>query len=422
MKLPASAIFLMLVTNWRAAPANAHRWPGVQPGEADSLPTFHLQGPTVRIGSVDDPAYAFGTVLALVEAPDGTLYSIHRSEAVVHRWTPDGKAAGTIGRRGKGPGEFLAPSALGFFGDTLWVMDLAAHRASYFRSDGTYLRSAEPRVAVAPSPTNPAALVPHPAQPFRDGRWYGRGSGRAVDLASGRLTSVPFVAMDSTGAVLDTMWVLHYRPYDVLVVPIDPPRHYAYLPQPFGDEPLVSAEGGGTLLIVDRRVGDVASGTLPRFWVTRVGERGDTLLHVSFPYQPMPLPRRRVQSMATEMASRAYDAQNVARSGMTKAKFEKEAADRLFAPGHLPAVGTMLVGADGSVWLWRLDPAEHRSEWWVIDAQGHPARWVLAPPSLRILRAGEDHVWGVVSGRYGVDYIVRYEIEPGAGVGAPPGQ
>lgn len=384
-----------------------------RPADLDSLPTFHLQGPTVRIGSIDDSAYAFGAVLALAEAPKGSLYSIHRNEAVVHRWAPDGKAAGTIGRRGKGPGEFLSPSAVGFFGDTLWVMDLAAHRASYFLTDGTFQRSVEPRVVVAPSPTNPAALVPHPMQPFRDGRWFGRGSGQAVNLASGRLSSVPFVAMDSTGAVLDTMWVLHYRPYDILVVPVQPPQHYAYLAQPFGDEPLTTVGADGTLLVVDRRVGDHGGGATPDFSVTQVDERGDTTLHVVVPYRAVPLPHRQAQSVAAAIADQAYGSQGIARAGMTKPKFEKEVAARMFAPEHLPAVGSLLLGRDGSVWLRRFDAVDGQAEWWVLDPKGRPTRRVVAPSRLRILWTGADHVWGVVIDRLGVNYIVRYDIEPG---------
>lgn len=384
----------------------------------DSLPIFHLRASAVRIGSMDDSAYAFGTVLGLAEAPDGDLYSIHRNEAVVHRWAPDGKAAGSIGRRGKGPGEFTTPSDLGFFGDTLWVMDLVGRRVSYFRSDGTYLGSVEPRVVVAPSPTNPAALVPHPMRPFRDGRWYGRGSGLARDLASGRLSSVPFVAMDSAGAMLDTMWVLHYRPYDVLVVPVAPPRHYAYLAQPFGDQPLVAARGDGTLMIVDRRV-QAADGTAnSHFSVTRVDERGDTIMHVLVPYRPVALSRRRVRAVTTAMAKDAYNSQDVAEAGMTESTFEEKVADKVFAPADVPAVSSLVLGRDGSIWVRRFGPQQGQEEWWVLDSKGHARRSVLAPLGLRIMWAGADHVWGVVSDSYGVDYIVRYGIEAGGTSGS----
>ena len=356
--------------------------------------------------------------MAVTEGPNGDLFSIHRNEPAVHRWTPDGKAMGTIGRRGRGPGEFLLPSGLGFFGDTLWVMDVAAQRASYFGADGTFLHSAEPRVAVAPSPTNPAALVPHPERPLRDGRWFGRGSGRAVDLASGRLSSVPFVSMDSTGALLDTMWVQHYKPYDVLVVPVEPPQHYAYVSQPFGDRPLTGIDADGMLLVVGRRVAKSGAGPNAHFSVTRVDERGDTILHVSYPYQPLGPTRQWVRSVTATMARQAYDAQQIARWGQTESQFEKDVADRLFVPPSLPPVRRFLLGADGSVWLMRFDPVDQRQAWWLIDTEGRPWRWVVPSGNLRILWAGRDHVWGVVADPLGVNYIVRYEIEPDMGEGS----
>ena len=38
----------------------------------------------------------------------------------MRRWPADGAPAGTLGRKGEGPGEFRVPYQLGFFGDSLW--------------------------------------------------------------------------------------------------------------------------------------------------------------------------------------------------------------------------------------------------------------------------------------------------------------
>ena len=49
--------------------------------------SWTLEGPEVRIGSVDDPEFAFGQVRSLAVAPDGSVISIHRQEATVyHVW------------------------------------------------------------------------------------------------------------------------------------------------------------------------------------------------------------------------------------------------------------------------------------------------------------------------------------------------
>ena len=73
----------------------------------------------VRIGSVDDPGYAFGPITHLSAGPDGLLYTMHWGEGAIRRWTPDGAPAGSVGREGEGPGEFQRAAGMGFFGDSL---------------------------------------------------------------------------------------------------------------------------------------------------------------------------------------------------------------------------------------------------------------------------------------------------------------
>jgi hypothetical protein len=82
---------------------------GVEDGTVDAGPVWVTGVDAVRIGSVDDPAYAFSWVSDLAMAPDGSLYSTHRNEAAERRWTPTEAASGMIGREGEGPGEFINP-------------------------------------------------------------------------------------------------------------------------------------------------------------------------------------------------------------------------------------------------------------------------------------------------------------------------
>lgn len=69
----------------------------------DEREVWTVEGPTVRIGSIDDPDEAFGAVTGLAMSPDGTLHSLHRGQASVGRWDAQGRPAGTVGRAGEGP-------------------------------------------------------------------------------------------------------------------------------------------------------------------------------------------------------------------------------------------------------------------------------------------------------------------------------
>ena len=118
-----------------------------------------------RIGSVDDPDYIFGAVLGMALGPDGLLYTTHRRESSIRRWTADGAPAGSLGRKGEGPGEFeQLPSGLGFFGDSLWVWDHYARRVSYFDLERKFLGSVSLRV----DPGSMWGSLPQ-SVPLRDG-------------------------------------------------------------------------------------------------------------------------------------------------------------------------------------------------------------------------------------------------------------
>ena len=65
-----------------------------------------LSDPEARIGSVDDPDHIFNPVTHMALGPDGLLYTTHAGEGTIRRWTADGAPAGSLGRRGEGPGEF----------------------------------------------------------------------------------------------------------------------------------------------------------------------------------------------------------------------------------------------------------------------------------------------------------------------------
>src|SRR5690606_37252046 len=143
---------------------------------ADSIPVSGLV-PELRIGSPDDPDYAFGTVTSLEVGPDGEIYSIHQRESSIRRWNGDGALLGAIGRAGDGPGEMRTPRILGWRGDTLWVFDSRGSRITFFSAGGTYLRALNPVVDLGSVEMALEAIYPpRPAGLLGDGSIYGVSS------------------------------------------------------------------------------------------------------------------------------------------------------------------------------------------------------------------------------------------------------
>lgn len=66
-----------------------------------------------------EPKYARMTV-----APNGTAFLLQPFTPVIQRFSANSGAATEIGRKGRGPGEYLLPAWMGLVVDTLWIFDV----------------------------------------------------------------------------------------------------------------------------------------------------------------------------------------------------------------------------------------------------------------------------------------------------------
>ena len=358
-----------------------------------SSPTWTLTGPEVRIGSVDDPDYAFGQVLRLALGPDGTLYSVHVSEGAVRKWSPDGHPAGTLGRKGEGPGEFSQPTSLGFWGDTLWVMDGMGMRLTEFASDGTLLGTVNPNLTPGKADLNRG--FPRPMRPLRDGHWYGTIV-RAASLA-GESRPRAHLVMESDGTVLDTVWVEATEPRDNMTAGSG--GMVIAMPQPFSDQPKSVVLDDGSLVVVDFRVPDEPQGAT--YSATKLAASGDTLWHTVLPYTPTPLPRESPDSAFDAMTARFPPALQDMKKGLR---------DKLHFPPYVPVVKDVQVAEDGSVWIHQAEAVDGGDVWQILDRGGEPVARAVVPTGLRILLVHGDEVWGVERDDLDVNYIVRYRV------------
>ncbi len=359
-----------------------------------------LSGPDPRIGSMDDPDYIFGFIVGLAVGPDGLLYTMHWREGTIRRWTQDGAPAGSIGRKGEGPGEFERPSGMGFFGDSLWVWDSEHYRVSYFGLDGEFLGSVSPKVDLGGRDENPA----RPDRPLRDGTFVGSSPAWSEGIARGTLTESPYERMDADGNRLARIWTRRWEPRDVFALLFDGGASFAG--QPFGDGPMMSMDEHG-FVVVDQRswTGDGEAVVT----VTKINLDGDTLLTAAVPYDPVPLPSERFDSAVAARVER-----ELGDPGPFSAT-ESQIREAMYRPSHLPAIGGMFQADDGTIWLRRYDPVESETgdrmnEWWILDAQGAPLARALTPVGLSIRVISADAVWGIERDELDVQYMVRYRL------------
>ncbi len=131
----------------------------LNPPVIDSLPggIVHVRntGPTawtdtngwrlVEVAAID-PADGspgeLGQIQALALGDDGSVYAFQRSPATIKAYGPDGSFLRDIGREGDGPGE-IRGGMLAIRGDTLVVQDPNAHRLTFLKTDGSFIRTVQ---------------------------------------------------------------------------------------------------------------------------------------------------------------------------------------------------------------------------------------------------------------------------------------
>lgn len=372
----------------------------------DELPSWMLE-PEIRIGSVDDPDYAFSWVRGLEVAEDGTIYSVHGQEAALRRWTADGRPAGTVGRSGEGPGEFTRPGAMGWRGDSLWVLDYGNYRFNFFAADGRFLTDFTPRVDLGTREQAAQAIYPpRPSALLADGSIYGETPAFSHEIVEGRLTEIAHVRISTDSAATDTIAVLPVGPESVLGVVRDDAG--TFMPQPFSDAVIDQLTYDGTGLLVLERPAAQDAGRA-EFRLTRLGISGDTVFSRTYPYETVTLPGASVDSVI-EVRAENFDGSFAQQMGFTLNQWRRSLAEAIYAPPHYPPVTGLLAGRDGTVWLGLNPPAPDGQDWLVLSVEGEPLGKVFIPEGTRVVLADRHNIWGVELDSLDVQYIVRYAV------------
>lgn len=361
----------------------------------------------LRIGSIDDTSTAMTYVHALVPGPHGRMYSAHPIEARIRIHDPEGRPLRAMGRNGSGPGEFISPVHLGLLGDTLWVLDRADSRFTFFDLDGELLG-----VRTWPALRGDAARVAtRPLGILSNGTYWGHSTPPRAAVIDGSITRARAVRLDSTGAeagalieysVANSWWRLHDEK--------DPRTRPFWLEQPFSPADIVAiAEDRPEMVIVERPIAtDPALGT---FRVTKLDLDGDTLYSVSFAYQPEPIPEHVVDSVVRWIATPPPNMPPSMRATRPSVERGMEVArEALYLPAFLPPVELVVPGRDGATWLQRKSVGVER-EWWILDRDGRLHAALTLPARVRVLAAERDRFWAEETGELDVPYIVRYAVE-----------
>ncbi len=361
---------------------------------AEPVAAWSLQ-PELRVSGADSTHFSW--IAGIAVAPDGAMFTLHPSEPAVRVWSSEGEPRGRFGD-GAGPGALRDPVAIGMLTDTVWVADPLRGRFALYGLDGSFAGSVTPP---AP-PTDSLGGAPRATGFLPSGDLVATESYPAHVEAAGRVKWWAVVRMGRNGGIVDTLTML---PVGHTVLPIGPPDSaVVYTLQPLPDAPLFAvSDADSSWVVVDRTPVRQAKGAA--YDVAKVHVSGDTVFHVSVPYDPVPVPTARIDSFVAFWAAQAGRTAGV--TADTAAAWVRRA---LAAPAFRPPVTALGTGLDGSVWLVRESESGEPPLLDVLGADGSFLARFRSPPGLRLLAADTARVWGTFTDSADVPWLVRYRI------------
>ena len=382
---------------------------GIQIVRSSGTPQPLVLEPDLVIGTVDGPEeLQFYGVLAVAPQPDGTIFVSDRS-GTIREFSPAGDFVRSTGRQGEGPGEFLWPSGLHLYGDTIAVVDGQASRITELSRAGGVL---------ATMPFDNRGGV-HPVARV-DGTWlvlrqdtdwlYEPGRARRDTIQFVRSSAAELRGDSGTDAALRPLvqyetqrrFGIRYGSDGMTVgSPLWEPQPYhaidgsgnIYITPGFPYRITVhDADGVHWRTIVRDHDPVAASGAMTDEYWNRVNAFIDTAAWVS-----------------------AHDRE------VSAPALEGRAS--LPVNEHLPALGSLIVSADGMLWAQRPDLApdpvliewtrqgtRQDSFWDVFDHEGRFMTTIRFPATFRPRAASGRFIYGVLRDSLDVEHIARYML------------
>jgi len=350
----------------------------------------------LRIGAADNAEeYLFGEVTRIAPGPDGSVYVWDEQANVLRLYDSGGRHVRTIGRPGRGPGEYGGSNGLAAMREYVALWDADNGRVNVYDTSGIFINS-------WPVPRNVGYIDGglvfdttgnlYVRQPLGDGDGYLRV--RVED-----------------GAVLDTLRFPQLGPPTPQLRAIGTApgiRTMRQVPVPFFPGPMIRLSPAG----------DVVSGTGKAYAVTRFHPDG-TLLRIERDVEPVPVAEGERRALEDAITSQMRKLDPAWRWDVAR------------IPQSRPFFIDLVVASDGAVWVRRSLPPEERvgiasnaalplrahdqnlpPTYDVFDANGTFRGRVVLPASAKVLAIRNSEVWTTLTDDLGVPYVVRFDVRP----------
>ena len=356
----------------------------------------------VRVGNTANSP-TFAGIWDVVVNARGEAFVLDGSDPFIKIVSRNGRVVRLMGRVGSGPGEFRQPTRLGWRGDTLWVIDPALKRVTFFDDRGRALNTLQLSAKVYPpfvgtdvfAITRDGAIVVAASANLYEERPFGFSPPTQIGA---------FVA--TRAGVITRSLVFFQRQHSSirLSVLVNGTSGHFYLDQPFRDDPLFeAARDGSAVVIVNRLVGETR--VAPTFTVTKLSTMGDTIFSRNIAYSPRTLDNDTYSAVLERIRHPPV------RPGTSLDFDDGELRQSINRPKVLPPVDAVILSKDGRTWLRReTTSASPRVEYLILGPTGLPEAVVAIPSNERVVEADGKTAWTITRDADDVPILSVYRI------------
>jgi hypothetical protein len=379
-------------------------------GECQTLLGSDSTAAATRLATRIEPrpgdTWLFGRIQDIAVDRAGRVYVLDNGDQKIRVFSADGKLLRTIGRTGRGPGEFTRPRKIEVVNDTLWVADNANARLTALSTvNGSVLRSSRAAVydqffegvtiaglfTVRPDElADPTATKPMTLRI----RHEMAGSQRGKEIGTMIITRPPLVFRTYVGEAKKSFGAANLR-------------------QPLDDRWIHQVSPSGrSIVLLERAQRASSAGFLGKrapsaLRLVEIGWKGDTIRDRTFT-----VPSRAVTSADITAIADSLAQLGVVLAGAKPFGVPQEIRDSLYKPPTWPPVTEFLAGLDGSIWLRQPQPPSKTSKFWRLAADGKELPPVVVPGHIRPFRVSSNKIWGIAEDEDGVQSVQVLDVLP----------
>ena len=338
----------------------------------------------------------FGRIQHLLVNDSGWIIIPDQQIPALRVHAPDGSRGTTIGRSGRGPGEFQVITQVGWRGDTAWVYDPRLRRISIISPElevartvdvpdfprsltigGVEARTGSPIVLAAPDDSHWIVML-HPRPP---------GASQAA---------LPGVVYARLGPA---------QSMDKLIAHHESSRssYFASVPgftgggeYPFAIDPIYEVADDASRSVLVQVFFDHPEA--PELTVAMFDAAGDTIYARSYPLEGEPIPRQ-VRDSALDAGAQWLPAE-------AAAQYRKDP----YVPPIYPPIKGAAIAEDGALWIWLRPRNLDEERYLMLDPDGSPVGEVTFPRGTQVEVIRGDTVWAIVKDDLDVQTVARFSV------------